>query len=40
MVAGSAPVRVRIAFIGNSYTYVNDVPGMLVKLAASGGETY
>ena len=38
MVAGSAPT-VRVAFIGNSYTYVNDVPSMLVNLAASGGGT-
>jgi hypothetical protein len=28
---------VRILFIGNSYTYVNDLPGMFTKLACSGG---
>lgn len=27
----------RIPFAGNSYTYVNDLPGMFVSLAASGG---
>ena len=27
----------RILFIGNSYTYVNDLPGMFTKLACSGG---
>jgi hypothetical protein len=27
----------RILFIGNSYTYVNDLPGMFSKLACSGG---
>jgi len=27
----------RILFIGNSYTYVNDLPGMFTKLAKSGG---
>jgi hypothetical protein len=27
----------RILFIGNSYTYVNDLPGMFAKLACSGG---
>jgi hypothetical protein len=26
-----------ILFIGNSYTYVNDLPGMFTKLACSGG---
>jgi len=26
-----------VLFIGNSYTYVNDLPGMFVKLARSGG---
>jgi hypothetical protein len=28
---------VRILFVGNSYTYVNDLPGMFTKLACSGG---
>ena len=27
----------RILFIGNSYTYVNDLPGMFAKLADAGG---
>ncbi len=27
----------RILFIGNSYTYVNDLPGTFAKLACSGG---
>ena len=27
----------RILFIGNSYTFVNDLPGMFTKLAKSGG---
>lgn len=29
----------RILFIGNSYTYVNDLPGTFVKLAQSGGHS-
>ena len=28
----------RILFIGNSYTYVNDLPGMFTRLACSGGK--
>jgi len=32
------PACKRILFIGNSYTYVNDLPAMLVKLAESGGK--
>jgi hypothetical protein len=32
-----AGAPVRVAFIGNSYTYVNDVPGMFVQLALAGG---
>jgi hypothetical protein len=32
----SGPVT-RILFIGNSYTYVNDLPGTFTKLACSGG---
>jgi hypothetical protein len=27
----------RVLFIGNSYTYVNDLPGTFARLAASGG---
>jgi hypothetical protein len=27
----------RVLFIGNSYTYVNDLPGMFARLARSGG---
>ena len=27
----------RVLFIGNSYTYVNDLPGMLTKLASTSG---
>jgi uncharacterized protein DUF4886 len=29
---------VRILFLGNSYTYVNDLPGTLTQLAKSGGK--
>ncbi|MEO7456824.1 MAG: hypothetical protein ABIY52_11225 [Gemmatimonadaceae bacterium] len=29
----------RVLFIGNSHTYVNDVPGLLQALAAAGGES-
>ena len=29
---------VRILFIGNSYTYVNDLPGMFTRLSCSGGK--
>ena len=32
------PACIHILFIGNSYTFVNDLPGTLVKLAASGGQ--
>ncbi len=28
---------VRVLFIGNSFTYVNDLPGMFAKLAEAGG---
>ncbi len=39
---GDAPVDarpkdLRILFIGNSYTYVNDLPGMLSRIAATSG---
>ena len=33
---GSCP---RVLFIGNSYTYVNDLPGTFASLAQSGGHT-
>lgn len=29
---------ISVLFIGNSYTYVNDLPGMLGSLAASQGK--
>jgi len=29
--------KTHVLFLGNSYTYTNDLPGMLVQLAASGG---
>ncbi|MFL5342511.1 MAG: SGNH/GDSL hydrolase family protein [Gemmataceae bacterium] len=35
-IAESKPVRV--LFIGNSYTYVNDLPAMLAALAKAGGQ--
>src|SRR5437667_10943443 len=28
----------RVLFIGNSYTYVNDLPAMFARLARSGGQ--
>ncbi len=31
------PACTQVLFIGNSYTYVNDLPAVLVKLASSGG---
>ncbi len=34
---GQDPSCVRILFIGNSYTFTNDLPGTLVKLAEAGG---
>jgi hypothetical protein len=33
----SAPTCTRVLFLGNSYTYVNDLPGTLARLAESGG---
>ena len=33
----AAPAERRVLFIGNSYTYVNDLPGLLVQLAATSG---
>ena len=35
--AGRAEPALRVLFIGNSYTYVNDLPGRLVALAAASG---
>src|SRR5437879_3318031 len=37
--AGSAPsgTCTRVLFIGNSYTFVNDLPGTFAGLAAAGG---
>lgn len=32
------PACMRILFIGNSYTFTNDLPGSLVKLAEAGGK--
>jgi len=34
---GSAIACVRVLFIGNSYTSVNDLPGMVASLARAGG---
>jgi hypothetical protein len=31
------PAALRVLFIGNSYTFVNDLPGMLVRIAATAG---
>ncbi len=33
----AGPSELHVLFIGNSYTYVNDLPGMLSKIAASAG---
>jgi hypothetical protein len=33
------PVSLRVLFIGNSLTYVNDLPGTLAGIARSGGDT-
>lgn len=35
--APRAQPRRNVLFIGNSYTYVNDLPGMFTRLAAAGG---
>ena len=38
--AGDADVdagALRVLFVGNSYTYVNDLPGMLARIAATAG---
>ncbi|HVO43520.1 MAG TPA: hypothetical protein VMT34_12895 [Aggregatilineales bacterium] len=31
---GDAPNTIRVLFIGNSYTYVNNLPGLIIELAA------
>jgi hypothetical protein len=36
--ARPAPPQTRILFLGNSYTYFNNLPGILVKLAAARGK--
>src|SRR5688572_16367073 len=33
----AAPSRLRVLFIGNSYTGVNDLPGMVARIAATSG---
>ena len=33
----AGPAELRVLFIGNSYTYVNDLPGMLARTAATAG---
>jgi hypothetical protein len=35
---GDDPACLRVLFIGNSYTYVNDLPATFAKLAQSGGQ--
>lgn len=35
----AAPARLRVLFVGNSYTYVNDLPAVLVAMARAGGAT-
>jgi hypothetical protein len=37
--ATSHPVSLRVLFIGNSLTYVNDLPGTVAVIARSGGDT-
>lgn len=34
---GPAPAHARLLFIGNSLTYVNDLPGMVARVAAQAG---
>jgi hypothetical protein len=36
--AGDTPKSIRVLFIGNSYTYVNDLPNMLAALARAGNQ--
>jgi hypothetical protein len=33
----AGPTALNVLFIGNSYTYVNDLPGMLAQIAATAG---
>ena len=35
--ADAGPTALHVLFIGNSYTYVNDLPGMLARIAATAG---
>ena len=35
--SGESASCTRVLFVGNSYTFVNDLPGMFTALAASGG---
>jgi hypothetical protein len=35
--ADAGPTSLKVLFIGNSYTYVNDLPGMLSRIAATAG---
>lgn len=35
---GFAQQQLNVLFIGNSYTYANDLPGTLVQLAAAMGD--
>ena len=35
--ADSGSAGLRVLFIGNSYTYVNDLPGMLARIATTSG---
>jgi hypothetical protein len=35
----AGPAALHVLFIGNSYTYVNDLPGMLANIASSSGTT-
>ena len=36
---GQAPGGVRVLFVGNSLTYVNNLPGVLTAIAAAAGDT-
>jgi len=35
----NSATKIRVLFIGNSYTYVNDLPDKISKLALSGDDT-
>ena len=37
LTADAGPTALHVLFIGNSYTYVNDLPGMLATIAATAG---